>query len=54
VRLFALRLGLCQLVDAGLLTLDRATTIFEQERQGALIERQREQDEERNLRGAAS
>jgi hypothetical protein len=44
LRLFALRLGLCQMVDAGILTLERATEIFERARQRGLLER-REQME---------
>jgi hypothetical protein len=42
MNLFALRLGLCQLVDSGQLDLDRATEIFEQARRGAVMERRRE------------
>jgi hypothetical protein len=44
MRLFALRLGLCQLVDAKQLDLDRATEIFEQARRGAAMERRREDE----------
>jgi hypothetical protein len=47
MRLFALRLGLCQLVESGQLDLDRATAIFEQARAGALMERRREEEQER-------
>jgi hypothetical protein len=47
MRLFALRLGLCQLVGSGQLDLDRATSIFEQARAGALIERRRQEEQER-------
>jgi hypothetical protein len=47
MRLFALRLGLCQLVDSGQLDLDRATEIFELARRGAMIERKWEEEHER-------
>lgn len=38
VVLFALRDGLCRLVDAKVVTLERATVIFETERDRVLIE----------------
>jgi hypothetical protein len=47
MQLFALRLGLCQFVDGGMLDLDRATEIFEQARAGALTERRRQEEQER-------
>jgi hypothetical protein len=47
MRLFALRLGLCQLVDSGQLDLERATEIFEQARRGAAMERRQEEEQER-------
>jgi hypothetical protein len=54
MRLFALRLGLCQLVNAGLLDLDRATEIFEQVRMGAAVERRHEEEEKRDDEGLQS
>ena len=41
-KLFALRIGLCELVRRNIITLDRATDIFENERGEAVIERKRE------------
>ena len=42
--LFALRMGLCQLVDGGVLTVDRATAIFEASRVNAVRDREKEED----------
>ncbi len=42
VRLGALRLGLCQGLEAGMIDLDRGTQIFEQAREAALIERRQQ------------
>lgn len=41
-RLFAFRQSLCWMIDQGLLTVDRATELFEKERSDAIDERQRE------------
>ena len=43
VKLFALRFGLCMLVDRRSITLDQATDIFEEERSEAVMERRQEQ-----------
>ena len=42
-KLFALRLGLCQLVEKELITLERATSLFEAEREKIVRERSIEQ-----------
>jgi len=42
--LYAMRLGLCSMVEAGNISLDRATQIFEKMR-GSLVDRYREQEE---------
>ena len=41
-KLFALRIGLCELVQRNIITLDRATDLFELERGKALKEREKE------------
>jgi hypothetical protein len=38
-----LPLGLCQMVETGVIDLDRGTRIFEQAREQGLIERRREE-----------
>ncbi len=43
IKLFALRSGLCILVDQGIIALDQATDIFEQERSEVVTERGQEQ-----------
>jgi len=47
-KLFALRIGLCELVRRNITTLDRATVLFEKERGKAVMERKREILEEKN------
>jgi hypothetical protein len=47
IKLFALRSGLCVLVEQRLIALDQATDIFEQERSEAMTERHREEQERR-------
>jgi hypothetical protein len=42
VRLYALRVGLCTMIDQNLIAVDRAITWFEQERERAVIERRLE------------
>jgi hypothetical protein len=49
VQLGALRLGLYQMVEAGIIDLDRGARIFEQARQQAIIERRREQQGRQEL-----
>ncbi len=39
VKLFSLRIGLCELVKRKVITLDQATEVFEQEREKAIYER---------------
>lgn len=41
--LYALRMGMCSMVESGTLTLDRATRIFERMRE-SVIENKKEQD----------
>ena len=48
--LYAMRLGLCSMVEAGNISLDRATRIFEKMR-GSLIDRYREQEEAEQDKG---
>lgn len=48
--LYAMRLGLCSMVEAGNIDLDRATRIFEKMR-GSLIDRYREQEKTEQDRG---
>jgi len=48
--LYALRLGLCLKVQRGDLTLDEATSIFEQAR-GALIQKRREENQQKKAAG---
>lgn len=51
IELFALRTGLCVLIDQGLISIERATAIFEARRSEALIERREQREEqERRLR----
>ena len=40
-KLFALRLGLCELVERNIIKLDRATKIFEESREREIIEKLR-------------
>jgi hypothetical protein len=47
-RLFALRIGLCELVSRKIITLDRATDIFEPERDKAVRERKQETIRKKN------
>ncbi len=42
VRLYALRVGLCTMIDQNLIDVDQAITWFEQERSKAVIERRLE------------
>lgn len=44
IKLYALRIGLCKMIDQGKLDVNQAIDIFEQERSRVIIERQ--QDEE--------
>ena len=47
-KLFALRIGLCELVRRDIMTLDRATDLFENERSEAVMERKQEIMREQN------
>ena len=49
--LFALRQGLCQMVDAGALSVDKATAIFERARSKAAVERRKEERDQLQDRG---
>ena len=48
IKLVALRFGLCVLVDQGLIALNRATEIFEQERSEAIAERRQDEQQRRS------
>jgi len=52
--LFALRLGLCELVRRDVITLDRASGMFEQARARAVAERKRKQRREQLKRGGGA
>ena len=52
IKLYALRTGLCEMVDGGQLTLDQAIDIFETERLRVLSEKQREQQRLQPEQGA--
>ena len=47
-KLFALRIGLCELVRRNIITLERATDLFENERSEAVMERKQEVIREKN------
>ena len=49
IKLFALRSGLCVMIDQGLITLDQGTDIFENERLEAAMQRRQEQEERNAL-----
>jgi hypothetical protein len=51
IELFALRQGLCQMVDARSLSVDKPTAIFERARGRATIERRKEERERLRDRG---
>lgn len=48
--IYAMRLGLCSMVEAGNINLDRATEIFEKMR-GSLVDRYREQEKTEQDKG---
>ncbi len=47
-RLFALRTGLCEMVQRGAITIERATKIFEEERERTVFKQRQEIIRERN------
>ncbi|KON48270.1 hypothetical protein [Mariprofundus ferrooxydans] len=49
--LFALRIGLCELVKRKTISLDRATAIFEEARGRAVVQRKADELRQKHLRG---